>query len=91
MYGDFVGEFEIARVQTVQKFLAFETLLREFGDVIVGIGTADLWLFCFAVGCDGREKNVLASDDRGRPAEAGNRRGPFDVGTSSTMCLGDRS
>ena len=32
---DFVGKFEIAGVQAVPKFLAFEALLLEFGGVVV--------------------------------------------------------
>ena len=64
MQVDFAGEFEIARVQTVLEFLVFETLLGELGDVIVGVGGADLRLFRFAVGDDCGEKNVLAGDDR---------------------------
>ena len=87
----FVREFEIARVQTVQKFFAFQSLLREFGDVIVGIVAADLWLFRFAISGDGRKKDVLAGDDRRRPAETGDGRCPFDIGSCSTICRGDWS
>ena len=79
MEGDFVGELEVARVQAIQKLLAFEALLREFGDVVVGIGRAGLRLFGLAVGGDGGEEDALAGDDRRRPAEAGEGRGPFDV------------
>ena len=81
MQVDFAGEFEIARVQTVLEFLVFETLLGELGDVIVGVGGANLRLFRFAVGGDGCEEDVPAGDYRRRPAEARKSRGPFDIGS----------
>jgi len=81
MHCDFVRKLEIACVQAVQNFLVFETLLREFGDVIVGIVGADLRLFRFAVGGDGCEEDVPAGDDRRRPAEARKSRRPFDIGS----------
>ena len=81
MHCDFVRKLEIARVQAVQNFLVFKTLLREFGDVIVGIGGTDLRLFRFAVGGDGCVEVVPAGDDRRSPAEASKCRRPFDIGS----------
>ena len=40
-----------------------------------------LRLFRFAVGSDSCEEDVPAGDDRRRPAEAGEGRGPFDIGS----------
>src|ERR1017187_1783497 len=88
MQVDFAGEFEIARVQAVLDFLVLETLLRELGDVIVGVGGANLRLFCFAVGGDGCEEDEPAGDDRRRPAEARKSCGPLDVGRLQP-CVGE--
>ena len=80
MQVDLARELEIACVQTVLDFLVFEALLRELGDVIVGVGGANLRLFSFAVGGDGCEEDVPAGDDGRRPAEARESGGLLDVG-----------
>ena len=85
MHGDFVREFEVARVQTIQKFLAFESLLREFGDVVVGIVAADLRLFRFAIGGDGREEDVLAPRRSAKTSQGPESRLTIRYWTLSTM------
>jgi len=80
MDGDFVGEFEVAGVETSEDFLFAESLFREFGDVVVGIGAADLGLLGFTVGGDRSEEDGVAGDDGGGPAEAGDGGSPFDIG-----------
>ena len=91
MEEDFVREFEIARVQAVQKLLVFETLLHEFGNVIVGIVGADLRLFRLAVGCDGCNEDVPAGDDSEKtsPGQGGSR--SIRCSTFSTICRADWS
>jgi hypothetical protein len=75
----FVGKLAVAGLEALQQFLPFQALFLEFGNVVVGIINTGLRLLGLTVGGDGGEEDAFAADDRRRPAEAREVRGPFNV------------